>query len=81
MKQKSASVADKVFREQDKKAARDDADKAKSATRLKTSKLKALRLAKEASDIATAEAAAPGKAAKKRAVRKPALVVPARRRG
>lgn len=63
MVSKKEAAESRVFRTLDRKAAVSDAEKARRATLKKTEKLRALRLAKEAEDLA-AEALKPKKKTK-----------------
>ena len=66
---KKPDAGAKHFRDNDKKNARNEFDAAQHAVRVKTEKLRALRLAKEAEEKAAA-ALLPQKPARKKAVRK-----------
>ena len=70
MSTRSSKAAEALFRKQDEQAAMSEYDQQRSAEREKSTRLRALRLAKEAADREAAAQAADTKAAAKRPVAK-----------
>ena len=70
MSMRSSKVAEALFRKEDKQAAMSAYDQRRKAEKEKSARLRALRLAKEATDREAAAQAATVKAAAKKPVRK-----------